>query len=206
MGRLFLFYILALFIIVAFLLWTQSAYIPLEQVCVPPRRRGSSFDAKRRRARCRARLLPGLGPRLRGGTPSLVARAYMPTQSGAKVVTESPFVKMFASAGIPYAARIMNFVVAAAALAATVGGLGESALILSGAGYSVSNPPASSIATRTSIPHPSARFAATKSAIPASGTRWTMISSPSTPPPSPTLVRSFAIRRVKLSLTMPGEL
>ena len=61
MGRLFLFYILALFIIVAFLPWTES---------------------------------------------------------GAKVVTESPFVKMFASAGIPYAAGIMNFVVASAALSA----------------------------------------------------------------------------------------
>jgi amino acid transporter, AAT family len=60
-GRLFLFYILALFIIVAFLPWTES---------------------------------------------------------GAKVVTESPFVKMFASAGIPYAAGIMNFVVASAALSA----------------------------------------------------------------------------------------
>lgn len=60
-GRLFLFYILALFIIVAFIPWTES---------------------------------------------------------GAKVVTESPFVKMFASAGIPYAAGIMNFVVASAALSA----------------------------------------------------------------------------------------
>lgn len=59
--RLFLFYILALFIIIAFLPWTES---------------------------------------------------------GAKVVTESPFVKMFASAGIPYAAGIMNFVVASAALSA----------------------------------------------------------------------------------------
>jgi amino acid transporter, AAT family len=45
--------------------------------------------------------------------------AFMPwTQAGAKVVTESPFVKMFASAGIPYAAGIMNFVVASAALSA----------------------------------------------------------------------------------------
>ncbi len=60
-ARLFLFYILALFIIVAFLPWTES---------------------------------------------------------GAKVVTESPFVKMFASAGIPYAAGVMNFVVASAALSA----------------------------------------------------------------------------------------
>ena len=60
-ARLFLFYILALFIIVAFLPWTES---------------------------------------------------------GAKVVTESPFVKMFASAGIPYAAGLMNFVVATAALSA----------------------------------------------------------------------------------------
>ncbi len=60
-GRLVLFYILALFIIVAFLPWTES---------------------------------------------------------GAKVVTESPFVKMFAGAGIPYAAGIMNFVVASAALSA----------------------------------------------------------------------------------------
>ncbi len=60
-ARLFLFYILALFIIVAFLPWTES---------------------------------------------------------GAKVVTQSPFVKMFASAGIPYAAGVMNFVVASAALSA----------------------------------------------------------------------------------------
>lgn len=59
--RLFLFYILALFIIVAFLPWSQS---------------------------------------------------------GAKVVTESPFVGMFASAGIPFAGDIMNFVVATAALSA----------------------------------------------------------------------------------------
>ncbi|MGL3819664.1 amino acid permease [Sphingopyxis sp. R3-92] len=45
--------------------------------------------------------------------------AFMPwTETGAKVVTESPFVKMFASAGIPYAAGIMNFVVASAALSA----------------------------------------------------------------------------------------
>lgn len=45
--------------------------------------------------------------------------AFLPwTESGAKVVTESPFVKMFASAGIPYAAGIMNFVVASAALSA----------------------------------------------------------------------------------------
>lgn len=60
-ARLFLFYVLALFIIVAFLPWAES---------------------------------------------------------GAKVVTESPFVKMFASAGIPYAAGVMNFVVASAALSA----------------------------------------------------------------------------------------
>lgn len=60
-ARLFLFYILALFIIIAFIPWTQS---------------------------------------------------------GAKLVTESPFVRMFASAGIPYAAGIMNFVVASAALSA----------------------------------------------------------------------------------------
>lgn len=59
--RLFLFYVLALFIIVAFIPWTES---------------------------------------------------------GAKVVTESPFVKMFANAGIPYAADIMNFVVASAAFSA----------------------------------------------------------------------------------------
>lgn len=59
--RLFLFYILALFIIVAFLPWTES---------------------------------------------------------GAKIVKESPFVRMFAGAGIPYAAGVMNFVVASAALSA----------------------------------------------------------------------------------------
>ena len=60
-ARLFLFYILALFIIVAFIPWTSA---------------------------------------------------------GAKVLTESPFVRMFASAGIPYAADVMNFVVASAALSA----------------------------------------------------------------------------------------
>lgn len=59
--RLFLFYILALFIIVAFLPWTEA---------------------------------------------------------GAKVVSQSPFVRMFAAAGIPYAADAMNFVVATAALSA----------------------------------------------------------------------------------------
>lgn len=59
--RLFLFYILALFIIVAFLPWTEA---------------------------------------------------------GAKVVTQSPFVRMFQAAGIPFAADAMNFVVATAALSA----------------------------------------------------------------------------------------
>jgi AAT family amino acid transporter len=45
--------------------------------------------------------------------------AFLPwTESGAKVVKESPFVGMFADAGIPYAAGIMNFVVASAALSA----------------------------------------------------------------------------------------
>lgn len=45
--------------------------------------------------------------------------AFVPwMQSGAKVVTESPFVGMFASAGIPFAGDIMNFVVATAALSA----------------------------------------------------------------------------------------
>jgi len=38
------------------------------------------------------------------------------TQAGAKVVTESPFVVVFAKIGIPYAAGIMNFVVLTAAL------------------------------------------------------------------------------------------
>lgn len=38
------------------------------------------------------------------------------TQAGAKVVTESPFVLVFAHIGIPYAATIMNFVVLTAAL------------------------------------------------------------------------------------------
>lgn len=38
------------------------------------------------------------------------------TQAGAKVVTESPFVIVFAKIGIPYAASIMNFVVLTAAL------------------------------------------------------------------------------------------
>ena len=74
MGRLFLFYILALFIIVAFLLWTQSAYIPLEQVCVPPRRRGSSFDAKRRRPRCCASVCWNWAPACAGERTLLVAR------------------------------------------------------------------------------------------------------------------------------------
>lgn len=38
------------------------------------------------------------------------------TESGAKVVEQSPFVRVFASAGIPYGAGIMNFVVLSAAL------------------------------------------------------------------------------------------
>jgi AAT family amino acid transporter len=38
------------------------------------------------------------------------------TETGAKVVEQSPFVKVFAGAGIPYAAGIMNFVVVSAAL------------------------------------------------------------------------------------------
>lgn len=38
------------------------------------------------------------------------------TETGAKVVEESPFVRVFASVGIPYAAGIMNFVVLSAAL------------------------------------------------------------------------------------------
>ena len=38
------------------------------------------------------------------------------TQTGAKVVAQSPFVRVFAQVGIPYAAGIMNFVVLSAAL------------------------------------------------------------------------------------------
>ena len=38
------------------------------------------------------------------------------TEVGAKVVAESPFVKVFAHTGVPYAAGIMNFVVLTAAL------------------------------------------------------------------------------------------
>jgi len=38
------------------------------------------------------------------------------SESGAQVVTESPFVKVFAHSGIAYAAGIMNFVVISAAL------------------------------------------------------------------------------------------
>ena len=38
------------------------------------------------------------------------------TETGAKVVAQSPFVRVFAHAGIPYAAGIMNFVVVSAAL------------------------------------------------------------------------------------------
>jgi len=38
------------------------------------------------------------------------------TETGAKVVAQSPFVKVFAGAGIPFAAGIMNFVVMSAAL------------------------------------------------------------------------------------------
>ncbi|QSO51181.1 amino acid permease [Alicyclobacillus curvatus] len=38
------------------------------------------------------------------------------TQTGAKVVSESPFVLVFAKLGIPAAAGIMNFVVLTAAL------------------------------------------------------------------------------------------
>ncbi|HET6969950.1 MAG TPA: amino acid permease [Phenylobacterium sp.] len=40
------------------------------------------------------------------------------TQSGARVVAESPFVRVFAHMGVPYAAGIMNFVVLSAALSA----------------------------------------------------------------------------------------
>lgn len=43
--------------------------------------------------------------------------AYLPwTEAGAKVVQQSPFVRMFAHAGIAHAAGIMNFVVITAAL------------------------------------------------------------------------------------------
>jgi len=43
--------------------------------------------------------------------------AFVPwTQSGAKVVAESPFVRVFAHTGVPQAAGIMNFVVLSAAL------------------------------------------------------------------------------------------
>lgn len=43
--------------------------------------------------------------------------AYLPwTEAGAKVVQQSPFVKLFAHAGIAHAAGIMNFVVITAAL------------------------------------------------------------------------------------------
>ncbi len=38
------------------------------------------------------------------------------TETGAKVVEQSPFVRVFAEVGIPYAAGIMNFVVVSAAL------------------------------------------------------------------------------------------
>jgi amino acid transporter, AAT family len=42
---------------------------------------------------------------------------YVPwTETGAKVVAQSPFVRVFAHAGIPYAAGLMNFVVLSAAL------------------------------------------------------------------------------------------
>ncbi len=43
--------------------------------------------------------------------------AFVPwTQTGAKIVAESPFVKLFAYVGVPYAAGVMNFVVLTAAL------------------------------------------------------------------------------------------
>ncbi|HEX7943934.1 MAG TPA: amino acid permease [Phenylobacterium sp.] len=43
--------------------------------------------------------------------------AFVPwTETGAKVVSESPFVKVFAATGVPYAAGLMNFVVLTAAL------------------------------------------------------------------------------------------
>ncbi len=38
------------------------------------------------------------------------------TETGAKIVEQSPFVRVFAHAGIPYAAGVMNFVVISAAL------------------------------------------------------------------------------------------
>ena len=43
--------------------------------------------------------------------------AFLPwTETGAKIVSESPFVKVFAATGVPYAAGLMNFVVLTAAL------------------------------------------------------------------------------------------
>ncbi|OYW87386.1 MAG: hypothetical protein B7Z20_05235 [Sphingobium sp. 32-64-5] len=65
---------------------------------------------------------------------------------------------------------------------------------------------ASAISSLTSIAKPSARRAATKSATPFTGTRWTVIFSPSTPPPSCTRERPVARNSEKLSDTMPGEL
>jgi AAT family amino acid transporter len=46
-----------------------------------------------------------------------VVVSFIPwTEVGAKVVAESPFVKVFAHTGVPYAAGVMNFVVLTAAL------------------------------------------------------------------------------------------
>jgi len=47
----------------------------------------------------------------------VVVVAFVPwTETGAKVVAQSPFVRVLAHTGIPYAAGIMNFVVISAAL------------------------------------------------------------------------------------------
>lgn len=46
-----------------------------------------------------------------------VLMSFVPwTETGAKVITESPFVRVFANTGVPAAAGIMNFVVLSAAL------------------------------------------------------------------------------------------
>ena len=46
-----------------------------------------------------------------------VVVSFVPwTETGAKVVAQSPFVRVFAHTGVPYAAAIMNFVVLSAAL------------------------------------------------------------------------------------------
>ncbi|PAV93713.1 hypothetical protein WR25_04838 [Diploscapter pachys] len=63
----------------------------------------------------------------------------------------------------------------------------------------------SSSSILASIATPARRFSATKPSTPDSGTRWTVMFSSASPPPSPVRVRPVASTSVKLSDVMPGE-